>query len=70
MSAEFASKLKAWRGDLTQREAAQLLGVPVRTLERWEFGETEPHVSPSMAEIEKRMAETSKVVPRGTLPLT
>lgn len=32
--------LKEWRGDLTQAEAAELLGVGERTYRRWETGET------------------------------
>ena len=56
---EFANKLKAWRGKLTQKEAADLLGVSRRTYEKWEQGESEPSDRPNRAQIEKRMEETS-----------
>lgn len=59
MSAEFAAKLKEWRGEITQREAAQLLGVSIRTLQCWE---QDQHVPGELArsEIERRMKETKK----------
>jgi DNA-binding XRE family transcriptional regulator len=56
----FAAKLKAWRGKLTQKEAASILGVSRRTYEAWEQGKTEPSAAPSMSEIEKRMKEMAK----------
>ena len=30
--------LRAWRGNATQREAAEALGVSLRTYEKWEQG--------------------------------
>jgi DNA-binding transcriptional regulator YiaG len=52
--------LRKWRGKLLQKEAAQLLGVSVRTYEAWEAGAHEPTSKPSMRDIEQRMKETSK----------
>lgn len=34
--------LKKWRGKRTQAEAAELLGVPLKTLQNWEHGRNEP----------------------------
>lgn len=34
----FKRRLKSWRGKLLQKEAASLLGVNLRTYERWESG--------------------------------
>ena len=59
VSAEFAAKLKEWRGELTQKEAAQLLGVSIRTLQCWEQDQHAPGAL-AMAEIERRMKETKK----------
>jgi transcriptional regulator with XRE-family HTH domain len=30
--------LRAWRGNATQREAAEALGVSLRTYQKWEIG--------------------------------
>ena len=30
--------LRTWRGNATQREAAEALGVSLRTYEKWEIG--------------------------------
>lgn len=35
---EFAAKLKKWRGNRLQKEAASLLQVPLRTYQGWEEG--------------------------------
>jgi len=35
---DFPARLKKWRGDRTQKEAARLLQVPLRTLQGWEAG--------------------------------
>ncbi len=42
--AEFAAALKAWRKKTTttQAQAAETLGVPLRTLENWEVARTKP----------------------------
>ena len=55
----FAKKLKKWRsqrGSL-QKEAADVLSVPLDTYRQWENAASEPHQSPSMAEILKRMED-------------
>jgi DNA-binding transcriptional regulator YiaG len=51
----FAMKLRAWRGQRTQKEAAFALQVDVDIYRKWEQGSNEPHLSPSLAEIVKRM---------------
>ena len=56
----FATELRQWRGRLLQKEAAQLLGVSVRTYEAWECGQHAPTTKPSMNDILKRMKETAK----------
>jgi DNA-binding transcriptional regulator YiaG len=45
--AAFANLLKDWRArrGITQAEAAEVLGVPVRTLQNWEIARTAPHSS-------------------------
>jgi putative transcriptional regulator len=37
--------IKRIRGELSQSEFAELLGVPVRTLQDWEQGRHEPNAS-------------------------
>lgn len=39
---ETSKALAKWRGKLTQKEAAQKLGVSLRTLQNWEIGRNEP----------------------------
>ena len=49
---DLAKQLKAWRGvtgrgrkargEMSQTEAAKRLGVPLRTYQKWEQGETQP----------------------------
>jgi DNA-binding transcriptional regulator YiaG len=41
---EFARQLKGWRADrgLTQREAAEVLEVPLATLRNWEVARVSP----------------------------
>lgn len=36
--AELARELRAWRGDLTMKQAAELIGIPWRTFEGIEHG--------------------------------
>lgn len=42
MAQEFAKKLKSWRGRRYQKEAADVLRVPLRTYQSWEAGVNEP----------------------------
>lgn len=42
MSLEYGLKLKQWRGNRLQKEAADILGVPLRTYQSWEHGKNEP----------------------------
>jgi DNA-binding transcriptional regulator YiaG len=53
----FAQKLRFWRGDKTQKEAAFELDVDVDIYRKWEQGTSEPHNSPSIREIENRMED-------------
>ncbi len=41
---EFCAALKAWRArsSLSQSQAAETLGVPLRTLQNWEIARTKP----------------------------
>src|SRR5713226_6310198 len=41
---EFAAALKAWRSThkLSQSQAAERLGVPLKTLQNWEIARTKP----------------------------
>jgi len=39
---EFAELLKKWRGTRYQKEAAEILGVPIQTLRKWEYGKRTP----------------------------
>ena len=43
----FADLLKVWRAGrgITQAEAAEDLGVPIRTLQNWEIARSAPHSS-------------------------
>jgi DNA-binding XRE family transcriptional regulator len=34
----FAARLRRWRGDLRQKEAAAIIGVHLRTYQFWEAG--------------------------------
>lgn len=54
----FDRKLKAWRGERTQKEAAFALKVDIDVYRKWEQGQNEPHESPSLHEIEQRMEQT------------
>jgi len=38
----FKNLLRNWRGKRYQKEAAILLGVPVQTLRKWEYGKRTP----------------------------
>lgn len=54
MSDLFKDRLKKWRGKLRQKEAAEILGVPLGTLRTWEYGKRTPKQI-TMCEIERRM---------------
>lgn len=45
-------RLKKWRGELTQKEAADLLGVSVSTYCNWEYGINKPSVL-AMREVDR-----------------
>lgn len=55
MPADFREKLRQWRGARRQKECASILGIPLRTLQAWEYGINEPDEL-KQAEIERRMA--------------
>ena len=52
---EFAAKLKKWRGSRLQKEAAELLQVPLRTYQGWEEGRDAGGLA--IVTINTRMAE-------------
>jgi DNA-binding transcriptional regulator YiaG len=35
-------RVRQWRGKLTQKEAADALGVPASTFRAWEYGKRQP----------------------------
>ena len=57
----FKVRLRRWRGDRTQDQAAKILGVSVRTYGPWEVGDHTPTTKPSIREIEAKMAEVGMV---------
>jgi hypothetical protein len=61
----FAQELKSWRGKLLQKEAADILKVPLDTYRAWEHGQHEPKEVVTKSEIVRRMAEY-KNVPHST----
>ena len=58
---EFPARLKKWRGDRTQAEAARVLQVPLRTYQGWESGR--PAGALSIAAITARMAAIPSTQP-------
>ena len=56
MPAEIAWKdrVRQWRGKLTQKEAADIIGVPAPTWRAWEYGKRTPKKA-SAIEFERRM---------------
>ena len=59
--ADFPVRLKKWRGDRTQAEAARVLQVPLRTYQGWESGR--PAGALSIAAITARMAAIPSTQP-------
>ncbi len=53
----FAAELRTWRGKRLQKEAADILGVPLDTYRGWEYESSKPSEAPSMCEIRQRMSE-------------
>jgi DNA-binding transcriptional regulator YiaG len=53
----FSDDLRKWRGKLLQKEAADVLKVPLDTYRAWEHGQSEPSEAPNKAEILRRMTE-------------
>lgn len=51
---QFKDLLRKWRGDRMQKEAAFILGVPVATLRKWEYGKRTP-TKLTRCEVERRM---------------
>jgi DNA-binding transcriptional regulator YiaG len=58
MGDEFKQQLKAWRSktNILQKQAADILGVPVRTYQAWETGLHEPGALAKVV-INERMTE-------------
>ncbi len=55
MPSDLRKKLRIWRGRLFQKEAADLLGIPVSTYRKYEYGKRSP-TKLALAELERRMA--------------
>lgn len=49
------TKVRKWRGSLTQKEAAAILDIPATTFRAWEYGKRQPKQA-SAQEFERRMA--------------
>ena len=58
MSDLFKDRLRKWRGRLMQKEAADILGVPLATLRKWEYGKRTPKAL-TLCEIERRMVNAT-----------
>lgn len=52
----FGEKLRKWRGKRLQKEAADILGVPVMTLRNWEWSRRKPAKTCQTC-IERKMVE-------------
>lgn len=55
MPIEFSERLRKWRGERTQKEAASVIGVPLRTYCSWEEEVNKPDAL-KMETVENRMA--------------
>lgn len=51
----FKDLLKQWRGSRLQKEAADLLDIPLGTYRKWEYGKRTP-TKITLAQVEQRMA--------------
>lgn len=51
---------------LTQRKLAELLEVEIRTVQRWEYGEREPHLMTLklIQKLDDELSEQRKLAPR------
>lgn len=56
----FKTEIKKWRGKRLQKEAADILGVCVRTYEGWEAGVHVPSGAKCMKCIREKMYGTAK----------
>lgn len=57
----FADELRAWRGKLLQKEAADILKVSLDTYRSWEHDQREPRDEVvTKSEIQRRMADYKK----------
>ncbi len=54
MAQTLAQKMKVWRGERTNGECAQLLGIPAVTFRKYLYGERKPNPL-ALAELERRM---------------
>ena len=52
----WSKRVRQWRGTLTQKEAADAIGVPASTFRAWEYGKRNPKKA-SAQEFERRMVE-------------
>ena len=51
----FSQELKKWRGDMRQKNACDIIGIPLPTLKSWEQGVNEPNEL-AKCEVRWRMA--------------
>jgi len=58
----FAEEIKRWRGELRQKNACDIIGVPLVTFKTWEQGVSEPK-DLAKCEVRWRMAAFQKGVP-------
>ena len=58
MSELLSYRLKAWRGKLRQKEAAEKLGLPLPTYRKYENGHRTPNAL-ALAELERRMSNAT-----------
>lgn len=52
------NQLREWRGSLRQKEAADILDLPLPTYRKYEYGKRTPNKL-AMAELQRRMIETN-----------
>jgi len=58
----FAKELKKWRGDMRQKNACDVIGIPLPTFKAWEQGVNKPNEL-SICEARWRMAAFKKGEP-------
>lgn len=57
MAAGFKKELRKWRGKRLQKEAADLIGVALRTYQAWEQGAHEPPAWKCLECVQQKMKD-------------